>query len=109
MKHFIFDNIGSIREFSHDESLKVANGLQTVPEFAGREIRYLQVQVVHPEDVDENRVEVRMAGTKLTFDDGGQLQTAEALEDEGEVSLFERETCAELALQGEELGQFTLN
>lgn len=108
MKHFIFDTSG-IREFSHEESLKVANGLQSLPEYAGAQIRYLQVQVVHPEDMEDNKVEVRMAGARLTFDTGGQLQNAEALEDEEEVSLFERETCAELALQGEHIGSITFN
>lgn len=97
MKHYIFEAHGNIREFEHDESIGVASGMKMLPEYANERIRYLQVQVVAPKEADP-KVEVRIAGAYLNFDDYGQLTEAEALTDETEVSPFERETCAELAV-----------
>lgn len=97
MKHYIFETHGNIREFEHDESIEVATGMKMLPEYANERIRYLQVQVVSPTNPDP-KVEVRIAGAYLNFDDYGQLTEAEALTDENEVSPFERETCAELAV-----------
>jgi hypothetical protein len=97
MKHYVFENRGSIREFEHDESLAVASGMRMLPEYANERVRYLQVQVVAPKEPDP-KVEVRIAGAYLNFDDYGQLTEAEALTDENELSPFERETCAELAV-----------
>lgn len=97
MKHYIFEEAGAIREVAHEDSIQVANGMMILPEYANERIRYLQVQVVNPETA-EPKVEVRIAGAYLNFNERGQLTEAEALSEENEVSPFERETCAELAL-----------
>lgn len=109
MRHFLFDRDGSIREFTHEDSVMVANGGKNLPEFADSRLRYLQVVVVQPED-EEQKYEVRMAAAYLTFDREGQLSTAEALDDDGAaISDFERQTCAELALRADIPGMVTVH
>lgn len=108
LKHYVLNADGSLREFSDEESMLIANGLRGVPEFSGARVRYVQVQVLEPKPasegaVNEVQVEVRLAGAALSFDDEGKLALAEALEKVEEVSEFERQTCAELALQSAEL------
>lgn len=108
LKHFVLNADGSLREFSDEESMMIANGLKAVPEFSNERVRYVQVQVLEPgedkaEGVSEVQVEVRLAGAALSFNDEGHLTLAEALAETEEVSDFERQTCAELALQSAEL------
>ena len=107
LKHYVLNQDGSLREFSNEESMAIANGLRAVPEFSGERVRYVQVQVLEPKDAEkelrEIQVEVRLAGAALSFNDEGKLALAEALNDVEAVSEFERQTCAELALQSAEL------
>lgn len=107
LKHYVLNVDGSLREFSNEESSKIASGRQSVPEFSNSRVRYVQVQVLEPKaDADEApevQVEVRLAGAALSFDDEGKLEQAEALNEAEEVSEFERQTCAELALQSADL------
>lgn len=98
MKHFLVHD-GEIREVAHSDSVAVANGAMALPEFASTSQRYVQVQVLEHE-IDEENVEVRIAGALLDFDDEGNLSAAHAVEeDDPLISDFERQTCAELALQ----------
>jgi len=99
LKHYVFDGSGKIREFSHGESTDVARGEIPLPEYAGEKVRYLQVYVSPEQDEDEQRIEVYMAGALLKFSDKGQLEEAELLHaDDETISEFERETCAQLAM-----------
>lgn len=107
LKHYVLNSDGSLREFSDEESSMIASGLQAVPEFSNERVRYVQVQVLEPkataEETVEMQIEVRLAGAALSFNDEGKLTLAEALEEVEAVSDFERQTCAELALQSADL------
>lgn len=107
LKHYVLNSDGSLREFSDEESTMIASGLQAVPEFSNERVRYVQVQVMEPKMVEDERpekqIEVRLAGAALSFNEEGKLTLAEALEEAEAVSEFERQTCAELALQSSDL------
>ncbi|MDD9894070.1 MAG: hypothetical protein OXT49_11305 [Gammaproteobacteria bacterium] len=107
LKHYVLNSDGSLREFSDEESTMIASGLQAVPEFSNERVRYVQVQVMEPKTVEDERpekqIEVRLAGAALSFNEEGKLTLAEALEEAEAVSEFERQTCAELALQSSDL------
>lgn len=110
LKHYVFDGSDKIREFSHGESTNVARGEQPLPEYAGAKIRYLQVYVPPEQDDDEQRIEIYMAGALLKFSDEGQLEEAELLQaDDETISEFERETCAQLAMDAENIVAETLH
>lgn len=107
LKHFVLNADGSLQEFSDEDSMLIANGLKAVPEFSNERVRYVQVQVLEAGQSEETstnvQVEVRLAGAALSFNEEGHLTLAEALAESEEVSDFERQTCAELALQSAEL------
>ncbi len=110
LKHYVLESDGSLREFSEEESSMIASGLRAVPEFSNERVRYVQVQVMEPkaatvteDERREKQIEVRLAGAALSFNEEGKLTLAEALEEAEAVSEFERQTCAELALQSIEL------
>jgi hypothetical protein len=107
LKHYVLNRDGSLQEFSDEESTLIASGLRAVPEFSNERVRYVQVQVLEPKRADEEsteaQVEVRLAGAALSFDEEGKLTLAEALEELEAVNDFERQTCAELALQSADM------
>lgn len=108
LKHYVLNGDGSLQEFSDEESQLIATGLRAVPEFSEQRVRYVQVQVLEPKaknklEPQEVQVEVRLAGAALSFNEEGKLALAESLEKQEEVSEFERQTCAELALRSVDL------
>lgn len=107
LRHYVFQEDGTLREFTQEAGARVASGDEPIPEYADSQLRYLQV------DIDEEgnpgrKVEVRMAAAMLSFNTEGYLTSAESYDDEDAVvSEFERQALAEYVLSEDELAHFT--
>jgi len=100
VKHYILTDDGRIAEFSTEEAFKVANRLSALPQYADSRQRYVQVQFDDPDEVELDRLKVRVAGAYISFDNQGRLSDADApAENESAISHFENETCVQLALR----------
>lgn len=96
IRHFVLTQEGGIREFTSEQTALVAAGAGTLPEFADRRMRYLQVSVD-----DENGPELRIqtAGACIEFDhDGKLLQAGPAAADE-QISRFEHDAVVQWAIK----------
>lgn len=107
LRHYVFSDDGSLREFTQEDGARVANGESALPEYADSKVRYLQV-AVDDEVNPSSKVEVRMAVAMLSFNEEGYLTSAESFEDEDDVvSPFERQALAEYVLSKDNLVDFT--
>jgi hypothetical protein len=98
IRHFLLTPDGRLREFSAQEAALVAAGTESLPEFAGRRLRYLQVTVNR--DDSEDQINIQAAGACITFDDEGRLSEAGAPEQEQDkISHFEYDACVAWVLK----------
>lgn len=95
LKHYVLTPDGIIKEFSTPEAMTVANGSRRLPDLAGVDAHYVQIQV---DDTDGENVQVKAAGAKISFDEAGHFIQAGELATEKEISSFAYETCVQLAL-----------
>lgn len=95
-KHFVLTQ-ETIREFSAEQAALVAAGVNALPEFADRRVRYLQVMVD-----DENATELRVqtAGAAIEFDHDGRMRQAGPPAPEEQISRFEHDAVVQWALKG---------
>lgn len=97
VRHFLITPDGQVRQYSNEEAQSIAQGANCLPEFAGRWVRYLQVQM--DEVKDGEGIRVMTAAASIQFDEGGKLQQAAAPDDQGQsLTEFEHDTCVQLAL-----------
>ena len=68
-RHFVITPEGGIREFSAEQAAHIAAGADRLPEFAGHDLRYLQLTLESKTDSNEVRV---------YFSDGTALDLAMA-------------------------------
>lgn len=102
IKHFVLSDDGHIHEFSSERAFKVANGLDTVPEFADAHVRYVQVQF--DEQSNEEPMQVVTAGAMVHFDANGRvLEVGAVAPGSMPITPFEQETCIQLALSEADL------
>lgn len=107
-RHFLLTHEGSIEEFSEEEAVLVATGDTSLPRFADKRLRYLQVAVEEPDD--SGQIQVRTLGAVIGFDGEGRLREAGAPDDEAEtVSYFEHDACVQFALKDTVPGRYALN
>ncbi len=99
VKHYLLTEDGNVREFNPEEAARIANGVNSLPEYADSSLRYVQV-VVESADEDNN-LQVKTSGALLRFDHDGRLSEADGSEDEADdaVARFEHDTCVQLALK----------
>lgn len=98
-RHFILTSDG-IREFTPEQAATVAAGVDTVPEYACRRVRYLQLTV---NDDNDSEFEVAATGACIEFDDHGRLRGAGAPSGpEEQISSFEYDACVRWALRNEQ-------
>ncbi|HEU0196351.1 MAG TPA: hypothetical protein VFQ88_03935, partial [Nevskiaceae bacterium] len=72
-RHFVFTQDGKLREFSTAEAASIGTGASCVPEFADRDLHYLQVSWTESGD---NEIRVQTAGASIHFDAKGRLAEA---------------------------------
>jgi hypothetical protein len=107
IRHFLLTNEGSIEEFSEEEASRVAVGDTSLPRFADKRLRYLQVAV---EAGAAGRIQVRTLGAVIGFDAEGRLREAGAPDgEEGILSHFEHDACVQFALKDTVPGRYALN
>lgn len=108
IRHFLLTHEGSIEEFSEEEAVRVATGDTSLPRFADKRVRYLQVAV---EELDEGgQIQVRTLGAVIGFDAEGRLHEAGMPDGEAEtVSYFEHDACVQFALKDSVPGRYALN
>jgi len=96
IRHFVFGQDGSVREFSATEAALIAAGANKLPEFAESKVRYLQVSW---DDEATSEYRIQTAGAAIRFDADGRLAEATAPSDEEKISRFEHDTCVQWALR----------
>lgn len=95
--HYVLTPDGRVREFPADLAARVAAGAGVLPEFADRQVRYLQVTVTTEPNED---IKVMTAGATIKFDATGRLAEAGPLAEEStQITRFEHDACVQLALR----------
>ena len=95
-KHFVLTLDGGIREFTPEQAAMVAAGTNTLPEFADRRVRYLQVTV---DDENGNELKIQTAGAAIEFDHGGKMTQAGPPSAEEQISRFEHDAVVQWAIK----------
>lgn len=97
VRHFLLTPEGQVREFSGEQAARVASGAGKLPEFARRQLRYLQVSV---SDDSGDELQVMTASACIRFDADGRLSEAGPIDDStGSISDFEQDACVQWALR----------
>jgi len=95
--HLVLTPDGGLREVSPELAARVAAGATKLPEFAERQVRYVQVTV---SDETDGELKVVTAGASIKFDQEGRLTEAGPLgSNDPRISPFEHEACVEWALR----------
>ena len=109
IKHFLYRELSDVPgqrpvreivEYSAEEAAAVAMGDETLPEFSGASLRYVQVWV--DQEIDGNELQVRTASAVVRFDENGRFADAEpadAQPDGADDGSFEHDTCVQLAVR----------
>lgn len=108
-RHFLLTHDNAIEEFSEEQASRVAEGMTTLPQFADKRLRYVQVDIA--DAVDNNgELRVRTLGAVITFDDDGRMIQADGAEgDSDELSYFEHDACVQFALNETFPGRYAVN
>lgn len=96
-RHFVLTPEGDIREFTADQAALIAAGTRRVPEFAGHDMRYMQLTM--DDNVTEGELRITTAGARLHFDDKGKLTEAGPTEEDEAISRFEHDAVVQWALR----------
>ena len=96
-RHFVITPEGGIREFSAEQAAHIAAGADRLPEFAGHDLRYLQLTL--ESKADSNEVRVQTAGAHIRFDNDGRLAEAGPPGDNEPISRFEHDAVVQWALR----------
>lgn len=96
-RHFVLTPEGGIREFTPEQAALIAAGADRVPEFAGHDLRYLQLTLEDTAESGELRVQT--AGARIHFDDDGRLTEAGPPVDSEPITRFEHDAVVQWALR----------
>lgn len=108
-RHFLLTHDNVIEEFSEEQASRVAEGMTTLPQFADKRLRYVQVDIADAIDND-GELRVRTLGAVITFDDNGRMVHADGAESEtDELSHFEHDACVQFALNESFPGRYAVN
>ena len=109
-KHFILKADGEIVEYAPETAADIAAGNRAVPEYADRELPYLQVWV--DDEINDNELQVRTAGAVIRFNEEGRFAEAEAPDEEiaeDQNMRFAHDTCVQLAVRTRYPEAFTVH
>jgi hypothetical protein len=96
-RHFILAPDGNIREFSSQQAALIASGADRLPEFAGCNLRYLQLTV--NDKTDNGEIRIQTAGARVLFDDTGRLAEAGPPTESEPITHFEHDAVVQWALR----------
>lgn len=97
VRHFILTPQDGIREFSTEQAARIAGGDGAVPEFAGQQLRYLQLTL--NDEVVDGELKIQTSGARVEFDAEGRLKSAEPPSETHPISRFEHDAVVQWALK----------
>ncbi len=97
VRHFLLTPEGGIREFSTEQAALIASGNDRLPEFAGRDLRYLQLTL--DSKADGNEISIRTSGARIHFDDSGRVAEAGPPLESEPITHFEHDAVVQWALR----------
>ena len=97
IRHFVLTSEGGIREFSSEEAALIAAGDDRLPEFAGQDLRYLQLTVNDSSNSGELRIQT--AGARIHFDEDGRMTEAGPPTDSEPITHFEHDAVVQWVLR----------
>lgn len=97
IRHFLLTPEGGIREFSAEQAASIATGSNRLPEFAGRDVRYLQLSLDN--SIDSGEIRVQTAGARIHFDDSGKVAEAGPPSESEPITPFEHDAVVQWALR----------
>lgn len=95
-RHFLLTPDGGISEFSADTAARVATGAQSMPQFADRSLRYLQLTV---DDENDPELRIQTAGAAIRFDHDGRVTEAGPPAESEPITRFEHDAVVQWALR----------
>lgn len=97
VRHFLLTPEGGIREFSAEQATLIASGTDRLPEFAGRNLRYLQLTM--DSKAGSGEINISTAGARIHFDDHGRLSEAGPPSEAEPITHFEHDAVVQWALR----------
>ncbi|SEP78490.1 hypothetical protein SAMN04488038_101479 [Solimonas aquatica] len=97
VRHFVLTPEGGIREFSPEQAALIAAGNQNLPEFAGRDLRYLQLTL--NDGASSGELKIQTAGASIHFDAQGRLEQAGPPNDSMPITHFEHDAVVQWVLR----------
>ncbi|HET8880653.1 MAG TPA: hypothetical protein VFM56_00625 [Solimonas sp.] len=97
IRHFILTPEGGIREFTPDQAAGIAAGDSRLPEFANRDLRYLQLTM--NDNVRSGELKIQTAGARVHFDEQGRLTEAGPPVDSEPITHFEHDAVVQWVLR----------
>ncbi|HEX4895064.1 MAG TPA: hypothetical protein VFV11_01885 [Solimonas sp.] len=97
VRHFVLTPEGGVREFSAEKAALIAAGSARVPEYAGCDLRYVQLTV--NDSSEKGEIKIQTAGARIHFDDSGRLTEAGPPDSERPITHFEHDAVVQWALR----------
>jgi hypothetical protein len=97
IRHFILTPEGGIREFTADQAAGIAAGASKIPEFANRDLRYLQLTMM--DNVQSGELKIQTAGARVHFDGDGRMTEAGPPVESEPITHFEHDAVIQWVLR----------
>lgn len=97
IRHFVLTPEGGIREFSSDQAAGIAAGASRLPEFANRDLRYLQLTMHDSRSSGE--LKIQTAGARIHFDENGRMTEAGPPVENEPITHFEHDAVVQWVLR----------
>ncbi len=97
IRHFILTPEGGIREFTADQAAGIAAGAAHLPEFANRDLRYLQLSL--QDSRNKGELKIQTAGARIHFDEYGPMTEAGPPTDKEPITHFEHDAVVQWVLR----------
>ncbi|WP_028079305.1 hypothetical protein [Solimonas soli] len=97
IRHFVLTPEGGIREFTADQAALIAAGADRLPEFAGRDLRYLQLTLM--DNAGSGELKIQTAGARIHFDEQGRMTEAGPPTDAEPITHFEHDAVVQWVLR----------
>lgn len=97
IRHFVLTPDGGIREFTPDQAAGIAAGDSRLPEFANRDLRYLQLTM--KDNMSNGELKIQTAGARLRFDENGRMAEAGPPVEHEPITHFEHDAVVQWVLR----------
>lgn len=97
IRHFVLTPEGGIREFSPEQAALIAAGNEILPEFAGHDLRYLQLTL--NDNASSGELKIQTAGASIHFGVDGRLEQAGPPNEETPITHFEHDAVVQWVLR----------